>query len=399
MPNRVTLDENKIAHVDGSPFFLLGARHMPLGATPDILADAGFNAYRTLAFGHDVAEPEPPPAHYDPLYHWSYLYDRTILGRDPDYRRQLTAHLDRSRKHPKLLCYENTNEVARFWKGSGPWVKPEDLVEGTNLVRSLDPDHPIWIAHTRHRMVEALAQYNPFGDITSCNCFPIAPQGMRQHVGVREDGRVQDCPDTSLHSMGLYTRKMRRVAQGRLAVWVQVQAMAYENWFNPKHSPEMAGQTVDASKIVYPTYEELRFMAYDAILCGATGLTFALYKTPVGGAMWRAVCRVVAELRDLTPALTAPSWLAPVTVTYEDLGYTIWDGVLTMVRRRGDDLYLFAANTAFDSARATMAVGGLSGSTVAQVCGEQREVPVEGGALCDDFGPYAVHVYQLYAVS
>ena len=30
----------------------------------------------------------------------------------------------------------------------------------------------------------------------------------RLAIGVRDDGRVQDCPDTSLHSMGLYTRKI-----------------------------------------------------------------------------------------------------------------------------------------------------------------------------------------------
>lgn len=392
---RVTIDSNRTTHIDGKPFFLLGARHMPIGATPDMLADAGFNAYRTLAFGHDVAEPEPLPAGDEPLLHWSYLYDRTILDRDGDYRRQLTEHIERSRQHPKLLCYENTNEVARFWKGSKPSVTPEQLVEGTNLVRKLDPDHPIWIAHTRHRTAEALAQYSPFGEITSCNCFPIAPQGMRQHIGVRDDGRVQDCPDTSLHSMGLYTRKMMTVGGGKLAVWMQVQAMAYENWFNEKHAPEMEGQTVDESKIVYPTYDELRFMAYDAILCGSTGLTFAMYKTPADSQMFRDTCRVVGELRDLTAALTAPPCEAPVSVTYEDLGYTIWDGVLTMARRLGDEVYLFAANTAFDPARATMISASLNGASRAAVCGEDRDVAIDDGAITDDFAPYAVHVYRV----
>ena len=396
---KVSIDANRITHIDGKPFFLLGARHMPLGGTPQLLADANFNAYRTLAFGHDAAKPEPLPHPDEPICHWSYLYDRTILGRNPDYRRQLGEHIRRSKAHAKLLCYENTNEVARFWKGGKPSVTPDELAEGTQLVRTLDRDHPIWIAHTRHRTVETLAQYSPFGDITGCNSFQIAPQGMRQHIGVRDDGRVQDCPDTSLHSMGLYTRKMMKVAQGRLAVWMQVQAMAYENWFNTHHSPEMAGQTVDESKIVYPTYDELRFMAYDSILCGSTGLAFALYKTPVDSDMWRDTCRVVAELRGLTHALTAPLYALPVTVTYEDLGYTIWDGVLTMVRKHADDLYLFAANTAFDPARATITVAGLSGSAVAHVHGEQRDVPVESGAVTDDFEPYAVHVYRLNAAS
>lgn len=390
----VSFDSHRVAYVDEKPFFLLGARHMPIGGTPTILAEAGFNAYRTLAFGHDVAEPEPPPAEDEPLFHWSYLFDRTILGRNSDYRRQLEAHLRQARRHPKLLCYENTNEVARHWKGSAPSVTPEELAEGTDLVRKLDPDHPIWIAHTRHRTVETLARYSPFGDITSCNCFPIAPPDMRQHIGVREDGRVQDCPDTSLHSMGRYTRKMMQVAGGRLAVWMQVQAMAYENWFNPKHAPEMAGQSVDQSKILYPTYEELRFMAFDAILCGSTGLTFAMYKTPVDSQMWCDICRVVGELKELTPILTSPPAELSIELTYEDLGYTIWDGVLTSLRRVGDDYCLIAANTAFDPARPTITIAGLSGQATAQVLGEDRDVPIQCGILTDDFAPYAVHTYR-----
>lgn len=66
-----------------------------------------------------------------------------------------------------------------------------------------------------------------------------------------------------------------------------------------------------------------------------------------------------------------------------------------MARKQTDDLYLFAANTAFDPARATMTVSGLSSIGVAHVYGEQRYVPIEGGTLTDDFGPYAVHVYQI----
>ncbi|MHC4872279.1 MAG: hypothetical protein ACYTFY_10580 [Planctomycetota bacterium] len=391
---KVIIDKNRITHIDGKPFFLLGARHTPAGASAEDLAAAGFNAYRKMSFGNDVDAAESYPSEDEPLFFWSYIYDRTILGRNPAYRSQLSEYIKSVRNHKNLLCYENTNEVARFWKGSGPSVTPEELQEGTDLIRSLDPDHPVWIAHTRHRMVETLVRYNVGGEITGCNCFPVIPRGMRQHIGVREDGMVQDCPDPTVHSMGLYTRKMMQVAaQGGSAVWMQVQAMAYENWFNPKHSPEMAGQVVDESKIIYPDYHQLRFMAYDSIICGATGLAFAMYKTPLDSQMWQDTCRVVGELKGLTEGLTAPPYEKQLTVSYEELGYTIWEGVITLARCTGDKLYIFAANTAFDPARAEIKVDGLNRSSNAVVVGENREVAVEQGSFRDDFEPYGVHVY------
>lgn len=395
MPSLVTIDANRITHINGKPFFLLGARHMPEGGTPEVLSEAGFNAYRVLAFGHDICEPETTPDPNESIFFWSYLYDRTILGRNPDYKHQLKEYVGIVKNHPHLLCYENTNEVARYWKDSKPSTTPDDLVAGINLLRELDPNHPIWIAHTRHRTVEALSQYNKFGDITGCNCFPVAPDGMRQHIGVRDDGRVQDCPDPSVHAMGKYTEKMMNVGQGKMPIWMQVQAMAYENWFNPKHCPEMAGQTVDESKILYPTYEQLRFMAYDSIVHGATGLVFAMWRTPIDSDVWFDIKLVVTELRGLNEALSAPPCAVPVSVSYTDLGYTIWDGVRTLARQKGDYIYLFSANTAFDPAQVKITVAGLSKDTVAFVEAEDREVVIENGVLSDTFKPYEVHIYRI----
>lgn len=396
MSTTVTIDKDRIVAVDGKPFFLVGARHMPTGGSPAILAEAGFNARRVRTFGVEKdPESDPIPDPDEGLYFWDYLYDRTILDRAPDYRRELEAHVRQVREHPLLFCYENTNEVARFWKTREPAVKPEELVAGTDLVRELDPDHPIWIAHTRHRTVETLSRYSPFGDITGCNTFPIAPMGMRRHVGVRADGRVQDCPDSTLHSVGKYADKMMRVGGGKLAVFMQIQAMAYENWFSPEHSPELAGQTVDESLILYPTYEDIRFMAFDAIIHGATGLVFALYKTPVGGAEWDNVVRVVRELRGLERALTGTPVTEAITTSYADLGFTIWDGVVTLARRCGDDVFVFAANTAFDPAEATFRSPLLDGHPRAAVEGEDREVPIAAGTFTDAFDPFAVHVYRL----
>lgn len=395
MSNAVVLDNNRITSVNGKPFFLVGARHMPDGGTPAILAEAGFNAYRWIAFGHETGEPEPLPKTDEGILFWSYIFDRAVLGRGADHRRQLEKLVKQVRQHPAMLCYENYNEVAWAWNDSEPKAAPDELAEGTALLRELDPNHPIWLAHSCERMVETLAKYNSCMDIVGCNPYPVLPEGIRRHVGIRPDGKIVDCPDQSIHSVGKYTDKMMHVGGGRMPVWMLVQAVANENWFSPIHIPEMAGQCIDESMILYPTYDQMRFMAYDAIVHGATGLALAMYQTPVGSPAWQDIKRLVGELRRLHDALAAPRLPEPVEVSYTELGFTIWDGVRTLARRKGDELYLFAVNTAFDPAQVTMRFSGVNTKGDAVVESDDREVAVKNGTLSDHFGPYAVHVYRI----
>lgn len=394
MPSIVTIDENRITQVNGKSFFLVGARHMPLGANPAILAEAGFNAYRTLDFGHEVKDPDPLPGPNEDILFWSYIYDHAVLGRCPDYKRQLEDYVKRVKDHPALLCYENFNEVATLWSQGRPKALPDELREGTAVLKELDPNHPVWLAHSCERTVETLSEYNPCTDIVGCNPYPVLLPGMRQHVGFRADGEILDCPDRTIHAVGKYTEKMMRVSDGQMPVWMLIQAMANENWFNPNHTPEMAGQTIDESKILYPTFEQMRFMAYDAIISGATGLAFALWKTSVDSDVWQHIKRLARELCGLNDALTAPPCPQQIEISYTDLGYTIWDGVRTLARSTGDDIFLFAANTAFDPAQVLLRFP-MELSNVALVESEGRQVAVENDMISDYFEPYAVHVYKV----
>lgn len=394
MPFYVTIDQDRIAHVDGKRFFLIGARHMPEGGTPQLLKEVGFNAYRILAFGHDVSAPDPLPEPDSGIMFWSYLYDRLVLGRKPEYRKELLCHIREVRRHPAFLCYENYNEIAWAWKNGPCKAQPEELQEGLALLRTEDPDHPIWLAHACNRTAEALARYNSCLDILGCNPYPVQPGQLRHHIGFRPDGYLLDCPDRTIHAVGRYTEKMMRVGNGRTPVWMLVQALANENWFNPLHTPEYAGETIDSSKVLYPTLAQMRFMVYDAIASGATGIALSMYRTPTTGAIWEDIKSLVKELRSLHDALCAQPVLGEIQVTYTDLGFSIWDGVRTLARRLGDYVYLFAVNTAFDPAEAAIRLP-INVKNVAQVRGQDRELAVKNNVLRDRFEPYAVHVYQL----
>jgi hypothetical protein len=395
MPVRVTFDQNRVAHVDGRPFFLIGARHMPDGGTPDILRDTGFNAFRQVVFGSESATGEAIPSDLEGIHFWAYVFDRADFTKSPDYERQLREKITELREHPALLCYENYNEPTMLYKGNRFKTEPENLARGTAVLRELDPNHPIWLCHTCFNTVETIRRYNPCLDIVGCNPYPVYVPGMRQHVGMRADGKIVDCIDQSIHSVGKYTDKMMVVAQGR-PVWMLIQALANENWFNLIHTPELAGQAIEEAKIVYPTYTQMRFMAYDAIVSGATGVALSMHKTPVGSSIWDDIKHLVTELRSLHDTLCAPPLPGVIDVNYTDLGFTIWDGVRVLARRLGDEVYVFAVNTAFDPAETAILLPVDLGSA-AEVLGEDREIAVAGNAIRDRFEPYAVHVYKIRA--
>ena len=390
--NVVRLNEDHTTTLNGRRFFLIGARHMPEGGTQAKLAEAGFNGFRWSAFGTESSQAADLPQPPEDLYFWAYIFDRAVFDRCRDYQLQLESLADRLKDHPRFLCYENYNEVAMRWGETDTKAGPSELIAGSRRLREIDPDHPIWLAHCCGRTVETLRAYNPCTDILGCNPYPVQPPGMKSHYGVRPDGRMFDCPDQTLHGVGRYIEKMLRLGEQRMPVWMLIQAMANEHWFDPQRGEADA---LDPTKVLYPTYDEMRFMTYDAIICGATGLAFSMYRTPVDSQAWRDVSRLVGELRLLHDVLCAPKVDEPIEISYTDLGFTIWDGVRISARRIGGSPYILAANTAFDRARAAIRMPCLVGPQSAVVVNEDRQIPIVAGCLQDDFDPFAVHVYRM----
>ena len=51
MGSYVSIDDHRILHFNGKPLFPITVRHMPEGATPQMLREIGFNAMRWTPFG------------------------------------------------------------------------------------------------------------------------------------------------------------------------------------------------------------------------------------------------------------------------------------------------------------------------------------------------------------
>lgn len=127
------------------------------------------------------------------------------------------------------------------------------------------------------------------------------------------------------------------------------------------------------------TPDTVRAESWLALAGGARGLGFFPADWPPDVAP--GIAAVTKETAALGPALLAPD--QPLSVT---------PPVVAGARSYGGAFYVFGVNPTHRSVHATIRSPGLHGDS-AVVLGENRSVPITDGAISDDFGPLAVHLY------
>ena len=393
----VAIGKDRILTVNEKPFFPIGARHIPAGATLTLLKQVGFNSFRWTAFGTDTAQISTAqlPSDLGGLMFYPYVFNKADILADIESRRkQLTDMIQTVREHPALLCYEQRNEPAytAMIDHARPQSPPEGLISGSRVIRELDPNHPIRIGHSNCNLVSTLRKYNAAVDIVGCNPYVVSPPRIRRIVGMRSDGLVVDSPNQTLSAVGDHTTKMMRVAEGR-PVWMQLQGSANENFYNEAHTPENRGQGPYEHLRLYPSRWEMRFMAFHAIIRGATAMEWFLPGVPVGSGPWGDVCRGVGEWNSLQEVLCAPVGPSRMETEYREMGFSDWTGVENLVKLHHGRPWILAANSQFDPMEPTFSNLPENLGDVLEVFGEDREVPINSGSFSDRFQPYEVHVY------
>jgi hypothetical protein len=348
----------------------------------------------SISVGRDTIPASALPADFGGLMFYPYIYDRGDLSHQADRRqKELAALVRRVRRHEALLCYEQRNEPAFTWRNAArPQSPAAGLVAGSRVIRELDPHHPIRVGHMSGNLVSTLRRYNPAVDIVGCNTYVLNSPGHRLFVGCRQDGRFLDTPNQTLSAVGEMTTKMARVAEGR-PVWMQIQAMANEDWFSLGHTPENRGSCRFEHTRLVPNRWQFRFMTYNAIIRGATGLEFAMNRLSVDEPAWIGVRDVIRELRDLGSVLAAPAWPGRLRLDYRELGFSDWTGVEVLVKLHRGRPWILAANTQADPMEATFSqLPKFSGGKIG-VFGEDRTLSIRSGKFTDYFRPFEVHVY------
>jgi hypothetical protein len=290
--------------------------------------------------------------------------------------------------HPGLGVWKGADEPAHGR------IPASGLVAVLKHVRSLDPDHPLAIIEAprdpaatqggRDRVLTAAAlkPYAAACDIHGVDIYPVSvPPG-------KHAGRA----NTDISVVGDVTRIVAAASPGK-PIWVTLQ-IAWSGVLPPR-------------PVVFPTLQQARFMAYDAIIAGARGLFFfGGHLRPVmtpqdrvrgfNWTYWRKVQRpLTQELAgpQHVAALLAPDALLTVTANAPDIALS--------ARQTVDSIYLIVVRrspTATGRIRFQGLPAGISEGTVLPhgSSNPARKVAVNAGAFTDasPYGPHNARVYR-----
>jgi hypothetical protein len=210
----------------------------------------------------------------------------------------LTSIVGQLKDHPALGAWKGVDEPANPNRPSR--VPAARLERAYRQLKAVDPAHPVVITQAPVGTLARLLPYRPAFDITGADIYPVSyPPGKHAGRGKRDIGVV-----------GTVTQKMVRAAGGK-PVWMTLQ-IAWSGVVPSKTHPNNVPR--------FPTLQQERFMAYQAIVQGARGLAFfGGHLTAIArpadaelGWNWTFWERVLQPLLgELTSDSIAPALIAP----------------------------------------------------------------------------------------
>jgi len=330
------------------------------------------------------------------LHGWLWLGDLPNLpaGTTSPQAKLLSVVADGVQGHAALSAYKGIDEPRNPFRGAN-WIRPAGLVRAYQLLHRIDSAHPVVIIQAPIATVAQLAPYRPAFDITGADVYPVSyPPGTHTRTKNKDISVVGDI-----------TTKMVQSAGGK-PVWMTLQ-VAWSGVAPSQQSPAHVPR--------FPTLQQERFMAYQAIVNGARGLVFfgghlTQVATPADAAagwnwtFWERVLRpLVSELSspELGPALAAPNVklalkasVPGVELVGREAGGALTiiaarrGGTVSQVRFSGLPKQVSGGRVLFEYVQAPPPPPIEAGHQVF------RTVEASGGSFTDWFAPHDVHVYR-----
>ena len=368
--------------IGGRREFILGLYTLPRVPDPWRQAqEAGFNLVRLRPNPEDFSSAQ---AHQ--LYGWVALGSVSPAKRDASeerIRKIVTAFKD----HPALLFWETEDEPSFTWKKRDLRIPPSQIITTYRLVKALDPAHPLYLNHAPTNLVTTLQQYNDGADIVATDIYPVLPHGIRELYALWPNGRHGDLLNTYVSQVGQYADKMRRVAGPARAVFMVLQAFAWEN---------LRKQDRDPAMVLYPTRAQLRFMAWQCVAHRVNGVIWwGLHTTPPEAPLWEDLKAVVRELAQWKRELAARPAPLAFSMSYHDTGHSLDRAIEWVAKPTPGGMLLVTVNA--DPNPVEVSFSGLDKFQRAEVLFESRSVTLSRGTLRDSFTPFDTHIYRLLA--
>jgi hypothetical protein len=278
---------------------------------------------------------------YPALYAWG-LGDEPDLDSDPAVR---------TRRHNDLLTYYN-------------------------LVKQNDTAHPVFISHDFNSIYsnnDWISQFFDVEDIVGMHAYPYYAQDA-EYAG----------------NVTIYDS------------WAK--AIRLVNNYNSAHGTNkqffaatMQGFGKDVSPWRNPTYGELRYEAFTAVVQGTPAILFWMDQWAATAGMKPLVAQVMGQVNSIAPQMGSGITSDPrigVSVTdrnqlayrYGTSGKTSAILAINIANRTGSGMTLSNVRFTLPSSVSV---------TQVTVLGENRTIPVVNGSFTDTFKPFEVHIYSI----
>ncbi|MCX6983508.1 MAG: hypothetical protein NT118_01990 [Lentisphaerae bacterium] len=184
---------------------------------------------------------------------WSSFGDRSGLS-DAETYQKLDAEIKVARSLPNFIGWLDDESE---WRE----IPLKSMRRFYHKLFSDAPEFAVWQNHAP-RLTETgkvlgsainVRRYTRLSDVISCDIYPI-PEGHGHN----------NLPNKTVSCVGEYTDLLMESGFGQKPVWMILQAMGWS---------EEGGEPLDA-KNPRPDYRQLRFMTYNAVTHGATGIVF-----------------------------------------------------------------------------------------------------------------------------
>ena len=243
--HEVYFDERHRMYLDGKLFFpIMTWRNrgpLPIEESYPRFVDLGFNIIECPISNLDVADAAG-------LYALPEMPSKVFRVRNAEEAKKYLAEFKkkygRIAEHPAVVGYFSVDEPT--WRGD----PIEPYAAGYRLIRDeFDAWRPVYINEAPRGTVESLRPVPNACDIYGVDIYPVPSPNPHSELD-----------DKTVTSVGKYTDICRDVTRGRKPIWMCLQGFAWG--------------TLTGTKEIYPTYDESRFMAFDAIAHGAMGLVY-----------------------------------------------------------------------------------------------------------------------------
>ena len=356
-------DDDGMLVIDGKRQFVLGLYALPKSPHAwEQARAAGFNLLRVRASSDDFAL-----ARKHGLRAWVSVGSISAAKRASDQAR-IRQVVEQFRNDPALLFWETEDEPAFVWKSRKARIPPEQIIETHDFVKALDPVHPLYLNHAPTNLESTLRKYNPGAEILATDIYPVIPHGIREQYALWPDGQQGDLLDTSISQVGLYAEKMRRVAGPSRAVFMVLQAFAWE---------DLRKQGKDPKMVLYPNRNQLRSMIFQSIVHGANGILFwGLPNVPPQAPLWDDLRSVTNAMKPWIQALSGRRVKLPLRLEYRDTGHSLDRGIEWSAHPLPDGVLLLCVNADRNPIEVSLEATGFSNGVM-----EQSFAPFEAKAL------------------